>query len=195
MNDLPLEGFLYQVLTTNSWLVRSIDNGTVNGGDGCPTALGDPRRSPLESFGAVARQQAGRMGKVYELLYCLENSVRELIERTLTEGFGADDWWTVGVPDTITKAADKRKVDDLKARWHGPRGDSLLNYVDFPQYCDVIVHQWPLFEDLLGDRDWVVNYFSEMNRTRRALAHTGSLTEEDVERMELRVREWLRVVG
>jgi hypothetical protein len=31
--------------------------------------------------------------------------------------------------------------------------------------------------------------------TRRALAHTGQLTAADVERMEVRVRDWLRVVG
>jgi hypothetical protein len=40
-----------------------------------------------------------------------------------------------------------------------------------------------------------VNHFGEMNRTRRALAHTGTLTETDVERVDFRVREWLRVVG
>jgi hypothetical protein len=34
-----------------------------------------------------------------------------------------------------------------------------------------------------------------MNPTRRAPAHTRDLTEFDVERMEMRVREWLRVVG
>jgi hypothetical protein len=38
------------------------------------------------------------------------------------------------------------------------------------------------------------NYFAEVNRTRRALANTGTLTETDVKLMEFRVRERVRVV-
>ena len=135
------------------------------------------------------------MGRFYELLHCLENSVRELVERTLSEKLGPEKWWGEGVPESIRKSAEKRRQDDLKAPWHGPRGESVIVYVDFPQYADIIVDNWEHFEDLIGDQDWLVNYFSEMNRTRRALAHTGTLTETDVERMEFRVREWVRVVG
>ena len=135
------------------------------------------------------------MGDVYQLLYCLENSIRELIESTLRESLGAENWWKDGVSEQIRKSAEKRRDDDAKARWHGPRGTSLLAYVDFPQYADIILASWENFEPLLGDDSWVRYYFEELNRTRRALAHTGRLTEADVERMEVRVRDWLRVVG
>jgi hypothetical protein len=50
-------------------------------------------------------------------------------------------------------------------------------------------------EGPLGDKDWGENYFKEMNRTRRALAHTGQLSQHDVEWLEMRVSQWLRVVG
>lgn len=149
----------------------------------------------IDSFSATAREQAVAMGRVYELLYCLENSIRELIESTLKEDLGVQDWWTKGISEPIRRGADKRAADDAKARWHGPRGDSLLAYVDFPQYGDIILSQWALFEPILGDQAWVTAYFAELNRTRRALAHTGRLTESDVERMDVRVRDWLRVVG
>lgn len=152
-------------------------------------------RSPIDEFSLDARLQAKRMGSVYELLYCLENSMRELIESTLRDRMGPEEWWTDGIPERIRKSADKRREDDKRSRWHGPRGASLLAYTDFPQLADIIVDRWPDFEDLLGDQGWVESYFTEMNRTRRALAHTGELTEFDVDRMEMRVREWLRVVG
>lgn len=154
-----------------------------------------PAQQTIDSFSREAREQATAMGRVYELLYCLENSIRELVESTLKEAYGPQDWWTKGVDEPIRKAADKRAIDDAKARWHGPRGDSLLAYVDFPQYGDIILKQWALFEPLLGDQAWVTSYFAELNRTRRALAHTGRLNEADVERMDVRVRDWLRVVG
>src|SRR5439155_16248941 len=128
-----------------------------------PTDAGLP--STLEDFSVDAQVQARRMGNVYELLYCLENSVRELVERTLREVFGPEKWWAEGVPERIRRPAEKRKQDELKARWHGPRGDSLINFVDFSQHADVMVERWEHFEELVGDKDWLINYFAEMNRS------------------------------
>ena len=152
-------------------------------------------RTALDDFGLDARIEARRMGEVYELLYCLENSVRELVQSSLVEALGADRWWEDGVSEKIRKSAENRAKDDERAPWHGPRGDSLLVYIDFLQLGEIIVERWEDFEDLLGDQAWVENYFKEMNRTRRALAHTGSLSQHDVNWMEMRVRQWLMVVG
>jgi hypothetical protein len=182
-NDL--QAFLFRAMATNRHIGVPSTTGSTERGNG----------SAIEQFSATARSQAESMGRVYELLYCLENSVRELVEATLREAFGAEHWWDRGVDSAIKRVAEKRRVDDQKARWHGPRGDSLLAYVDFPQYGDIIASQWQHFEPLLGDQAWVNFYFAELNRTRRALAHTGTLTDADVERMEVRVRDWLRVVG
>jgi hypothetical protein len=193
MSLLEMQAFLFRSVTANGLVSRMIDDGILRD----PAATTDMVSgvSSLADFSLEARLQARRMGQVYELLYCLENSVRELVERTLRESLGPEAWWDQGVDEAIRKGAEKRKQDDLRARWHGPRGESLLNYVDFPQYAEIIVARWSEFEVLIGDKDWLANYFGEMNRTRRALAHTGTLTEADVERMELRVREWVRVVG
>jgi hypothetical protein len=182
-SDVEVQAFLFRALRTNREL----------GANDEPSTPDVP--STIASFGESARAQARFMGAVYELLYCLENSIRELIESTLREALGAEKWWGDGVDTAIRKSAEKRRDEDAKARWHGPRGDSLLSYVDFPQYADIILTQWAHFEALLGDESWVRYYFEELNRTRRALAHSGRLTDGDVERMEVRVRDWLRVVG
>lgn len=191
-----LEAFFFRSITTNRRVQQLAEEGRVFDASGAVATDSDSDGgSILDNFSFEQRLQARRMGRFYELLYCLENSVRELVERTLREVFGPEEWWSNGVSTAIRKSAEKRKQDDLKARWHGPRGESLINYVDFPQYADIMVNQWEHFDELIGDQDWLVNYFAEMNRTRRALAHTGTLTETDVERMEFRVREWVRVVG
>jgi Swt1-like HEPN len=192
--DEAWQAYFYRVVTTNGLLERMVNAGELTDARGAVSSNTSDKPLALEDFSLAARLQAARMGEVYELLYCLENSVRELIEATLREKYDVS-WWDKGVPEGIRKSAEKRREDDLKSRWHGPRGESLLNYVDFPQYGDIIVEEWDAFEDLLGDRDWVTYYFSEMNTSRRALAHTGELTQADVERMDLRVRDWLRVVG
>ena len=189
-----VQAFLFRVVTTNDEVERLIDDG----------ALAEPPvrassavtgHTVLDDFSTSTRIAARRMGRVYELLYCFENSVRELVESTLREVLGPESWWQIGVPDSIRKKADSRRRDDERARWHGPRGTSPLNFVDFSELGGIILEQWPNFEDLLGDKEWVDNYFNEMNRSRRAIGHTGELSQHAVERMELFVREWLLVVG
>jgi hypothetical protein len=61
--------------------------------------------------------------------------------------------------------------------------------------ANIIIDAWEHFEDLLGKKEWVTNVFDEMNQSRRAIAHTGVLSQFDVDRLELRVNDWLRVVG
>lgn len=125
-----LQAYLYRALNVNRGL------------DIAETLTDNKKASTIASFSETARAQARFMGDVYELLYCLENSIRELVESTLRELLGADKWWTDGVSQQIRKAAEKRRDDDAKARWHGPRGASLLAYVDFPQYADIILGKW-----------------------------------------------------
>lgn len=183
-DPVELAGFLFGALAINKLYASDSDE---------PAVASKP--ATISRFSDQAQAMASAMGDVYQLLYCLENSIRELVESTLREAYGPEKWWTDGVKASIRISAEKRRDDDAKARWHGPRGGSSLAYVDFPQYGDIIAEQWTLFEPLLGDADWVKAYFAELNRTRRALAHTGTLTSADVERMEVRVRDWLRVVG
>lgn len=189
-----IQAFLYRVVTTNDRVEKLIEEGRLKEAP-ARSASASGSGSAIEDFSIEAQVKAKRMGAVYELLYCLENSMRELVESTLKETLGPDKWWDEGVPEAIRKSAESRASDDERAPWHGPRGESLLNYIDFPQLADIITGRWSDFRDLLGDRVWVENYFRELNRSRRALAHTGDLTQQDVDWMEFRVKQWLQVVG
>jgi hypothetical protein len=186
-----VQAFLYRAVTTNDALQRLASDGALREPTGAVAPAGG---GALEFFSADERRKARRMGRVYELLHCFENSVRELIETTLRETL-EDRWWEDGVPESIRRRADGRRRADERARWHGPRGQSPLNFVDFPELGTIITDRWSDFDDLLGDRDWVEHYFDDMNKSRRAVGHTGDMSEHAVERMELFVREWLLVVG
>jgi hypothetical protein len=135
------------------------------------------------------------MAPVYELLFCFENSVRELVESRLKEVLGLDAWWNEGIPEVIRRAAEKREREEKRVRWHGPRGDSKLNYVDFAQLAQVILDRWEDFEDLLGTPDFIRNRFEELNLSRRVLAHTGVLSPQDITRMSMYLQDWLAQVG
>jgi hypothetical protein len=192
LNDRArLQAFLYRGVTANVRVTAMVEEGLLAEPPAAGTLGG---AAVLDEFNMESRIKAKRMGRIYELLFCLENSMRELIERTLKENRDLGDW-TDGIKVDILSNARKREEQDQETRWHGPRGESILNYLDFPDLGAIILDRWGDFQDLLGDRRWVERYFGEMNPTRRALAHTGDLTDFDVERMEMRVREWLMVVG
>ena len=186
-----LQAFLYRVATANTAVRALAEEGALRES---PSETAEAGNSTLEFFGLEERRAARRMGRTYELLYCFENSVRELIETTLRDTL-EETWWERGVPETIRNKAESHRRDDEKARWHGHRGESLLNFVDFPELGSIILERWGDFEDLLGDKNWVKHYFDDMNRSRRAIGHTGDMSEHAVARMELLVREWLIVVG
>jgi hypothetical protein len=122
-----LQAFLYRAVTANGTLSRLVSDGTLRDAPGA-----DVTSAALEFFDHQQRRAARRMGRVYELLYCFENSVRELIETTLRDSLEGR-WWEDGVPEDIRDKADGRRVADEQARWHGPRGQSPLHFVDFPE--------------------------------------------------------------
>jgi hypothetical protein len=187
-----VQAFLFRAATANGRVEEMIENGELLEPT-APAAVSSPR--PVDDFSFAIRLEAKRMAGVYELLFCFENSVRELIEDRLKEAYAVETWWTEGVPETIRNNAEKLKAKERQVPWHGPRGGTLLAFVDFPILADIIIEAFEHFEDLLGKPEWVTNLFDEMNQSRRAIAHTGVLSQFDVDRMELRVNDWLRVVG
>lgn len=189
-----VQAFLFRAATANGLVEGLVADGALLDGGGSENV--EPiSRSVAEDFSFSIRLEARRMANVYELLFCFENSVRELIEDRLKEAHSVETWWSEGVGENIRKNAERLKAKERQTPWHGPRGGTLLAFVDFPVLSDIIIDAWEHFEDLLGKREWVVSVFDEMNQSRRAIAHTGVLSQFDIDRLELRLRDWLRVVG
>jgi hypothetical protein len=188
-----LQAFLYRTAAVNARVEELVENNVLI--ESAFTGGEDSTPSLLDDFSFAIRLEAGRMAGVYQLLFCFENSVRELIEDRLKEAYSVEKWWEDGVPENIRTNAERLKSKEKQTPWHGPRGGSLLAFVDFPILAEIITACWEQFEYLLGKREWVTGLFDEMNQSRRAIAHTGVLRQIDVERMEMRVRDWLQVVG
>jgi len=79
--------------------------------------------------------EVAAMIKVYPVLYGLENSIRELIKRVMSDKFGKD-WWDTqlttsklrGVRDTANGRMTQEKT---KHSWHQRRGSHPIDYVQF----------------------------------------------------------------
>lgn len=137
---------------------------------------------------------ARKMSAVYMAIASFENGVRDLVSSRLLEEKGAD-WWESCVSAEVKKRAETRQKQEEKIRWHQVRGLNPIYYIEMGDLVAVISKNWLSFEDLLHDIDWVRQIFKSLERSRNVIMHSGQLSMDDIERVGVFIRDWLRQVG
>ncbi len=137
--------------------------------------------------------EAQRMSVVYSGVHAFENTVRQLVKKALTE-VHKEDWWSK-VPDRIQKRVKTRMDEDAKFRWHGSRGASQIHYCDFGDLSSIIVTNWDVFEEILSDMEWAKSILSTLEKSRNIVMHGGVLAKEDIGRIGMNIRDWIRQAG
>jgi Swt1-like HEPN len=191
MTDFDLYSFVYRGVLTDEALDRA----------------GRQRRSYLGPEEARAIQKslsfdlldldrvssAQRMALVYTAIHAFENSVRALTTKAMAEKHG-EDWWDK-VPERIRKNCKTRMDEDSKFRWHSSWGASEINYCDFGDLSSIIITNWSVFEDLLGNMEWAKAILNTLEKSRNIVMHGGSLAGEDIERIGMNIRDWIHQTG
>jgi hypothetical protein len=137
--------------------------------------------------------EAQRMSVVYAALHSFENAVRATVTKAMAEKHG-EAWWEK-VPERIRKSAKSRMDEDSKFRWHGARGATEINYCDFGDLSSIIVTNWSVFEDLLGNMEWAKAALNALEKSRNIVMHGGLVANEDIERIGMNIRDWIRQAG
>jgi Arc/MetJ family transcription regulator len=137
---------------------------------------------------------AKRMATVYTAVAAFENTVRELLKRTLIDAEG-DEWWEKTVSSDIRKRAEKRLEDEEAHRFHSQRGDDPINYTDLKDLINVIKNNWSHFEPFLQSQDWAKGVLDQIERSRNVIMHSGTLDGADIERLGMNIRDWIKQVG
>ena len=136
---------------------------------------------------------AKKMSIVYIALHSFENSIRDLVKTAMAEKY-EENWWNK-VPERIKKKVNTRLEDDQKFRWHGNRGADEIMYCDFGDLSSIIVTNWELFEDVLTNMEWAKAVLSTLERSRNIIMHGGIVAREDIERIGMNIRDWIRQTG
>jgi hypothetical protein len=134
-----------------------------------------------------------RMAIVYSAIHAFENTVRQLVMKAMAESHG-ETWWEK-IPEKITKKVQIRMEEDAKFRWHGTRGSSEIIYCDFGDLSSIINANWPLFEGVLANLEWVKQLLNTLEKSRNIIMHGGNLEDEDIERIGMYIRDWIRQAG
>jgi hypothetical protein len=137
---------------------------------------------------------ARKMSAVYIAIASFENGVRDLVSARLLEEKGAS-WWDTCVSADVKKRAETRQKQEEKIRWHQARGLNPIYYIEMGDLFSVIQNNWTSFEDLLHDLDWARQIFKSLERSRNVIMHSGQLSMDDIERVGVFIRDWLRQVG
>ena len=148
----------------------------------------------VDLFDPELMEPARRMAIVYQVIAAFENGVREFVLKVLVEVHG-DEWWEKGVSEKIRKFAEGRRKDEEKNRWHGTRSDGLLGYTELGHLVDIMRNNLEFFEPYVTRIDWAASIFAGIERSRNVIMHSGVLEIEDVERLGIYVRDWIKQVG
>jgi hypothetical protein len=146
----------------------------------------------LGQFSAEVRQNAEQMAEHYKLFYMLENDIRKLIDGCLSDAYGID-WWDTHAPNS---AKEECKVNQQREQEAGvtSRSDNPLDYISFGQIGEIIRTHWPLFGGMLSNQKALGRVMFGLNMLRGPIAHCGLLADDEVERLQLTVKDWFRLL-
>jgi len=136
---------------------------------------------------------ARQMSIIYTAITAFENSVRDLVSGVLAETQG-ENWWG-NIAKGIRDNADKRMEEERKIKWHTQRGLDPINYTTLANLLAIMRHNWETFEPYIRNIDWATNIFDAIERSRNVIMHSGTLDREDVERLGIYIRDWIKQVG
>lgn len=138
--------------------------------------------------------QARQMATVYTAIAAFENSVRDLVRRVMLEKADAT-WWDTCVAEKVKAKAHKRQEDEAKHRFHTQRGDDPVSFIDFSDLLNIMRANEEVFAPFWPSPEWAKGIFDSVERSRNVIMHSGFLDVEDIERVGVMIRDWVRQVG
>lgn len=135
--------------------------------------------------------QASQMSSVYMILYCIENTLRQLIIDRLSERKGLA-WWDNCVSQKIKKNAERIKKEEEVNKYISSRSTILINYSLLDDLGDIICTNWDDFSDIVPDQAWVKSRMSDLTKCRNIIMHTGVLPQIEIERIDNIARDFIK---
>lgn len=194
-SEIQVELFTAKCASITSELRRAVFD--VAGPIGAATAEGHTFSKSLQPYVAQfdlnIRKHAELMAEPYKLFHMLENDIRRLIVETLETAHGTG-WWNHCVPTAVRTEAENNRKRENEAGY-SLRSELLIDYITFGQLGDIIRANWADFAGMLSNQPALSRVLHSLNMSRGTIAHCGLLREDEIDRLELSVRDWFRVLA
>lgn len=128
----------------------------------------------LKEFVETEKAETNQQAKA--IINRIETTLQRTILEELRREFGPDEsqWWIEGVPRAVRKSATTQYEDD-----DGKQGGKEF-YFNLIDYRNIALHNWPLFEALLGNgkpnisKDKRTSWITEVNENRKIVFHASA---------------------
>lgn len=143
-------------------------------------------------FAQALRQEASAMSQHYEVFYCLEKSIRKLVAETL-EGQYGENWLAVHVPQTVRENAStnmQREVDSGVTQ----RSEEEIDFTTFGELGEIVRNNWDDFDAIFLSQKAFTKIMTSLNVLRAPIAHCCPLSEDEIVRLRLTVKDWFRLM-
>lgn len=147
----------------------------------------------LAPYNIKLRNRSLEMARLYSIIFCFENNVRDYIRETLTENLGVD-WWDK-LPQKIKSHAESRQATALKDSWLEGEKMDLLGFVDFGMLGGIIIEKWEYFGNVIPSQHWLKQRMDELEKTRNFIAHNRMLLPSEFQRIYMYIADWNRIIG
>ena len=138
--------------------------------------------------------QARKMAIAYAAIAAFENSARRLVKTVLVDQFGSE-WWEKGFSQGAKKRAEQLRADEESVKWQTPRGADLIDYTQLKDLVISMETNRDAFEPFVRSVEWAKAIFGVIERARNVIMHSGVLGEQDIERVGINIRDWVKQVG
>lgn len=140
-------------------------------------------------------EKGKKMSNAYLTMYCLENLLRDFVDKTLTEAYGEKYEDKITIANSVKNKVNSRMNEEIKNKWLPLRGNSYVYYLDFNELGDIITSNWNYFKVLLPSQEWIKAKISELYIIRCLIAHNSYLDTTSFDALSVDYRQLVKQIG
>lgn len=143
-------------------------------------------------FSEAVRHEAAQMASHYEIFYCLEKSIRDIVCERLEADQGAN-WWDAVVPQNVKDNVKKNIQRELDSGIT-LRSTREIDYTTFGELGEIVRGNWQTFSDTFNNEKAFTKVMGNLNLLRGPIAPCSALAEDEVVRLKLTLKDWFRLM-
>lgn len=157
--------------------------------------LSAANHSKLNILPNEVKLKGKEMAELYVTLYCIENSLRNFIDSTLTDILGDNYFSIISVPSDIAKGIATRKKEESQNKWLPIRGDKQMYYLDFIDLSKIILNNWEYFKAYFPSQSWISTKIDELYKVRCLIAHNSYAGDDEKNMVALYYKQIVKQIG
>lgn len=153
------------------------------------TASWRPRE--ISIFPQALRREAAQMARLYEVFYCLERTVRDLVRKALQDE--QQKLRENRIEPQILQEL-RRRQEQEKRSGITPREGDVLEYATLGELGQVIDANWDeVFHEYLEHREAAKRLITNLNSLRSPVAHSIPVPHSEANRLGVFLQDWARL--